>query len=129
MRWVSSSLWFEWAAESSFNMISMVVSLSCVCHTQRAPLSKCAHSHTCMCALAYVLKVLTLTLNIPIQTYIHTRPHAQGQAAVLETVESCWGTLNRKECSLFSKWNATYQLSWFFCAHTHTLLQIPLYIF
>lgn len=78
------------------------VSLKCVTHPERA---QSAHSHTRMCAPGPMLQVLAHTLAYPLKrTYAHIHTHKVKQLSWShnQTVESCWGTLNRKECSLLS---------------------------
>lgn len=80
------------------------MSVSSVRHTQG---SLSAHSHICMCVhqCACYKFLHTRSLTYPLKhTYAHIHAHKVEQLSWShnQTEESCWGTLNRKECSLLS---------------------------
>lgn len=98
---MSFCLMCVWALEVSM----FVLSVSRVWHAQRAPLSNCTHSRTHTCTPGRMLQVLPHALTYPLKhTYAHVHTHKVKQLSWShnQTVESCWGTLNRKECSLLS---------------------------
>lgn len=109
---------FHWTLE-----VSMCVALVCdtcgptyvhlvthtAIHTLQSLSLSFTHTQTHMHTLTYPLK--------------HAYAHIQGCKVKQlswshnQTVESCWGTLNKKECSLSVHVKAPYQLPWSICQY------------